>query len=299
MRSLFFALVVLVSASCKPKGEITWVDAPDSVDGSYPLTMDLATPSQDGARPLLIFIHGGGWNIGSLADHHYRDKIKEAASRGYVAATVEYRLADLNGSGSTPRFPWPAQSEDTRCAIRYLLSRKDELRIDPTRIGTVGHSAGGHLALMSALGPRNERLDGTWCPYPNDFEVKAVVSYAGPGDLRPLYSGTEGWVQGFITRFLDLPKGTKPEDANDTYLDASPVNYLDGAPNVPVLLIQGLKDTIAPPNVNQGFRDELVARNRTVEMRELPGVTHTLDGDDGGKEADAAMWAWFEDKLKP
>lgn len=299
MRSLFFALVVLAAAACTPKGELKWVDAPDPVNGTYPLTMDLATPAQDGPRPLLIFFHGGGWNIGSLADHHYREKIKEAASRGYVAATVEYRLADLNGSGSNPRFPWPAQSEDTRCALRYLLSRKDELRIDPARIGTVGHSAGGQLALMAALGPRNEHLDGAWCPFTDDFTVSAVVSYAGPGDLRPLYAGTEGWVQGFITRFLDLPKGTTPEAAPERYLDASPVKYLDGAPDVPVLLIQGLKDTIAPPNVNQGFRDELVRRNRTVELLELEGVTHTLDGDDGGKEADAAMWAWFEARLAP
>lgn len=287
MRLLLVSLLALTA--CAPKGAITWVEAPDPVDGTYPLTLDLATPSQDGLRPLLVFFHGGGWNIGSVADHHYRDKIKEAASRGYVAATVEYRLADLNGSGSNPRFPWPAQSEDARCAIRYLLSRAEELRIDPARVGTVGHSAGGQLALMSALAPRSERLD----------KVAAVVSYAGPGDLRPLYSGTEGWVQGFITRFLDLPKGTTPEQAPDAYFDASPVKYLDGAPDVPVLLIQGLKDTIAPPNVNQGFRDELVARNRTVEMLEIPGATHTLDGDDGGKEGDAAMWAWFEAKLQP
>ncbi len=298
MRHLLFALFL---CSCTPKGAIKWVDAPDPVEGTTPLTMDLATPTQDGARPLLVFIHGGGWNIGSLADSHYRDKIKEAASRGYVAATIEYRLADLNAKNSqSPRFPWPAQSEDTRCAIRYLLSRKDELHIDPERIGTVGHSAGGQLALMAALGPKNEHLDGTWCPYPDDgFTVKAVVSYAGPGDLRPLYPATEGWVQGFITRFLNLPKGTTPEQEPARYLDASPVNYLDGAADVPILLIQGTKDTIAPKAINEGFRDELVSRNRTVEMKEIEGATHTLDGDDGGKEGDAAMWAWFEDKLKP
>ncbi len=297
MRLLLVSLFVFTA--CAPKGAISWVDAPDPVDGTRPLTLDLATPSHDGLRPLLVFFHGGGWNIGSVADHHYRDKIKEAANRGYVAATVEYRLADVNGSGSNPRFPWPAQSEDTRCAIRYLLSRADELRIDPTRVGTVGHSAGGQLALMAALAPRSERRDGTWCPFPADFKVAAVVSYAGPGDLRPLYAGTEGWVQGFITRFLHLPKGTTPEQAPDAYFDASPVKYLDDAPDVPVLLIQGLKDTIAPPNVNQGFRDALVARNRSVEMLELPNATHTLDGDDGGKESDAAMWAWFEAKLQP
>ncbi len=293
------AVLLLGAASCRPKGALTWVDAPDPIDGTYPLTMDLATPSRDGLRPLLVFIHGGGWNIGSLADHHYLEKIEAAAARGYVAATVEYRLADLDGVGGRPRFPWPAQSQDTRCAIRSLLSRRDELHIDPARIGTVGHSAGGHLALMAALGPRDEHLDGAWCPFDEDFAVAAVVSYAGPGDLRPLYGATEGWVQGFITRFLDLPRGTAPEEAPERYLDASPVHFLDGAPDVPVLLIQGLADTIAPPLVNRGFRDELQARDRAVELLELPGVTHTLDGDDGGEEADAAMWAWFEARLTP
>ena len=129
--------------------------------------------------------------------------------------------------------------------------------------------------------------------------MKAVVSYAGPGDLRPLYGATEGWVQNFITRFLNLPKGTTPEQNPSAYLDASPVHYLDDAPDVPVLLLQGTKDTIAPKAINEGFRDELVSRGRDVEMKEIDGATHALDGDDGGKESDAAMWAFFEARLKP
>jgi acetyl esterase/lipase len=298
VRSLLF--VAFAFAACTPTGATTWVEAPDPVDGTRPLTLDLATPSQEGPRPLLLFFHGGGWNIGSLADHHYREKIAEAARRGYVAATVEYRLANLDAAGGGPRFPWPAQSEDVRCAVRYLLSRAEELHLDPTRIGVAGHSAGGQLALMTGLGPRTERLDGTWCPFPDvDFRVRAIVSYAGPGDLRSLYPVTEGWVQGFITRFLALRAGTTPEQAPDAYLDASPVKYLDGARDVPVLLIQGLADTIAPPAVNQGFRDELVARGRRVELLEIDGASHTLDGDAAGDTADAAMWRWFEAELEP
>lgn len=298
MRYLTLCLVCCLAA-CAPKGAVTWVDAPDPVEGTRPLTMDLATPEGESLRPLLVFFHGGGWNMGSVADHQYRQKLKDAAARGYVAATVEYRLANLDDTDGSPRFPWPAQSEDTRCAIRYLLSRRNELHIDPARIGVVGHSAGGHLALMSALGPKTERLDGTWCPYAEDFTIAAAVSYAGPGDLRPLYDGTQGWVRGLITRFLDLKSGTTPADAPDAYFDASPVKYLDGAPDVPVLLIQGLKDEIAPPVVNEGFCDELRARNRTVEWLELPGVTHSLEGDDGGREADEAMWGWFGARLTP
>ncbi len=184
------ALLVAMVVGCTPKGAVTWVDAPDPNDGTRPLTLDLATPAQEGPRPLLVFIHGGGWNIGSVADHHYREKIAEAARRGYVAATIEYRLADVEAKAGGPRFPWPAQSEDVRCAVKYLLSRADELHVDRTRIGLVGHSAGGQLALMTTLAPATEHLEGTWCPFAAEtFSVKAVVSYAGPGDLRPLYPG--------------------------------------------------------------------------------------------------------------
>lgn len=290
-----WAVLLVLGACSPPKGALTWADAPDPDQGTVPLTLDLAVPTTDGLHPALIFIHGGGWNIGSLADQNYREKIKAAADRGYVAVTIEYRLADQSAKAGGPKWPWPAQSEDARCAIRYLLSRADELKIDPTRVGVVGHSAGGHLALMSALGPRNEHLDGTWCPFAPDFHVAAVVSYAGPGDLRPLYPATEGWVKGFITRFLNLKEGTTPEQAPEAYLDASPIKYLDGAPDVPVLLIQGLKDTIAPPLVNRGFRDALLERSRTVEMVEIDGEDHSLES----AAADDAMWSWFDRHLQP
>ena len=74
-------LLVLAFAACTPKGAITWVDAPDPVEGTTPLTMDLATPTRDGARPLLVFIHG--------------------TSLQKVAGFVSEKLASLEGVLST------------------------------------------------------------------------------------------------------------------------------------------------------------------------------------------------------
>src|SRR5262249_16884646 len=98
------------------------------------------------------------------------------ARNGYVAVTISYRLA--------PKHRFPAQIEDAKCAVRFLRARAKDLKVDPERIGAVGHSAGGHLSLLLGLMDARESLEGTSGHAGFSSKVQVVVNYFGPTDLR-------------------------------------------------------------------------------------------------------------------
>ena len=115
--------------------------------GGTELALDIARPEKlDRPAPCIVFIHGGGWRGGNRKVH--ASHIIDFAKRGYVVATISYRLVP------TARFP--AQVEDVKCAIRYLRANAEKHQLDPQKIGAVGFSAGAHLAML--LGTTLRRL---------------------------------------------------------------------------------------------------------------------------------------------
>jgi acetyl esterase len=97
--------------------------------------------ARDGAGPLVVFFHGGGWVIGDLDTHDAPCRLLAHAS-GARILSVDYRLA--------PEHPYPAPVDDAVAAFRDAVARADELGADPRRIAVAGDSAGGHLAALVA-----------------------------------------------------------------------------------------------------------------------------------------------------
>lgn len=98
----------------------------------------------DASRPAIIFFHGGGWKKGtpaSMAPH-----CRYFAHRGFVCFTASYRLAQEDGSTSVHDC-----LDDAIAAVRYVYHHADRLGIDATKMVLSGGSAGGHLALVSAM----------------------------------------------------------------------------------------------------------------------------------------------------
>lgn len=92
--------------------------------------------------PALVFFHGGGWSIGDLDTHDVLCRELALGARCAVFS-VEYRLA--------PESPFPAAVDDCRAATEFVLSQKEALSIDASRVAVGGDSAGGNLAAVVAI----------------------------------------------------------------------------------------------------------------------------------------------------
>ncbi len=120
--------------------------------GDADLKLDLAMPKDGpGPFPVVVCIHGGGWTHGDRAD--LRTTIETLAGRGYVAVSVDYRLA--------PKDRFPAAVEDCKAAVRWLRANARQFKIKPDRIGVVGFSAGAHLACLLGVTRKADGLEGT------------------------------------------------------------------------------------------------------------------------------------------
>jgi acetyl esterase len=113
-------------------------------DGDVPVRVyvPLGEPGDsDGPRPVLVYLHGGGWTIGSIETHDNTCR-SLANGSGAIVVSVEYRLA--------PEHPFPAGLDDCRAAVQWVVDNAGELGVDPERLAIGGDSAGGNLAAVLA-----------------------------------------------------------------------------------------------------------------------------------------------------
>ncbi len=199
-RILFSTLVLLLMVlTVSAQGEQRQITVTENVayrtDVGPNTVLDMAQPlfgpQQD--RPAILLIHGGGWNAGSKDDAVYRSLMIDYAMKGYVVCNMNYRLIR--------EAPMPACIEDVKAAINWMKSNARTLGIDPQRIGTYGHSAGGHLSLMAGL----------------TADVACAAGGAPPTEIgRPgeWADHTEWWPVGYIgkckTPFLVLQGAEDP-----------------------------------------------------------------------------------------
>lgn len=212
---------------------------------------------KSGIHPTIVFIHGGAWVTGDKSEYagYYAQLY---AMAGFHVVSINYRLATKELSTQ-----WNAQLQDVQLAIRWLRHYASALRIDPTRIGVVGDSAGGHLALF--LGSVETSVPNSTCMPKSCFfdqspKVSAVVDRFGPTDLTQpaLYS----WVQ-YLWLFNMTPYRANPV----LYQDASPIFRVSNQ-TAPTCIVQGLIDTTVPLSQSIELRDKLSSYG--VTYRWLP-----------------------------
>lgn len=260
--------------------------------GSTELKLDIARPQGDGPHPAIVFIHGGGWYQG--ARQRYRDVIREAAERGYVAATITYRLMEFDKENketatAEPRFP--AQIHDAKAAIRWLRANADKYHVDPNRIGVTGESAGGHLSLLVGLADAKANLEGDGGSPDQSSRVQAVVNVFGPTDMATCYeTSSVAWI-------FRLFMGGSPEEAAETYKAASPLTYVS-SDDPPVLTIHGDKDALVPIAQAEMLDEKMKAAEADHTLLLLKGQGHGFGGDAKQKSVEA-LWDFFEKHLQP
>lgn len=292
-RAMFVLLAMGLTGTTSRAGEatvkenITYGQA-----GDTELKLDLAQPAGDGPFPAIIFIHGGGWYQGNR--QAYKTQIREAAERGYVAATISYRLMkfDQDQKDSTSAAPnFPAQIHDAKAAVRWLRANADTYHVDPQRIGATGGSAGGHLSLLVGLTDSESDLEGKSGNPDQSSRVQAVVNFFGPTDMAACHeTSSVAWI-------FRLFMGGTPDEAVATYKAASPTTYIsDDDP--PVLTLHGDQDALVPIAQATRLDEKMKAAGASHTLIVLKGQGHGFGGAHQ-QRAMKAMWDFFDKHLKP
>ena len=275
------------------QGEIHYCNMGDYATDDNTIGMNIEVPKGEGPFPTILFVHGGYWSQGDLSD--YNNEIKEAAKRGYVAATIDYRLTNEKNADGSTKYMWDAQLEDTKCAVRYLRAKAELYNIDDEHIGIAGFSAGAHLALMTGFTPNIARFEeeGDYKEYSST--VQAVVAFSGPTDLSTVYY--ESQPQQAAQAAAKALAGGTPKEKPEVYKDASPIEYVNSS-KTPVLFIQGQQDKIVPPSQVKLMTDALDKASHPehpVIIYEKAG--HGWSGSTGA-HANKQMYSFFDKQLK-
>ena len=241
-----------------------------ALPGARPLELDLYLPAGGGPVPAVVFLHGGGWRLGSrhTAGPAYRDAatspFEQLAQAGIAVASVDYRL--------TGEAVWPAQLHDAKAAVRWLRARAGDLGVDPGRIAAWGESAGGHLAELLGLTAADAALEGTVGITGPSSRVAAVAAWYAPSDVAAVATDTGADPADATTREAQL-LGAAPASVPDAAAQASPLTHVSpGAP--PFLLLHGTGDRFVPAVQSERLRDALTAAGADVELHLLEGADH-------------------------
>ena len=271
---LLLGLAVLLGGG-SPADEITFEAGLEfAKPGGEALLLNLAAPKNAKAkRPAILCIHGGGFRAGKREGWDARCKL--LAERGYVAATLTYRLA--------PKSPFPAAVEDCKAAVRWLRANAEKYAVDPERIGVIGDSAGGHLAQFLGVTGGVAPFEGDGGNPSFSSRVACVVNYYGPSDLTKSYGKSVD-----AAEVLPLWLGGDDTKEHRRHILASPLYWVTpGA--APTLLIQGTEDKYVNHEQAVWMRDRLKAAEVEVEFLSLEGAGHGFKGADAEKAWKTAL----------
>lgn len=221
--------------------------------GRYPETvLDIVQPAAPslGGRPGVIVIHGGGWVEGNKEDM-LELLCLPFVRQGMVVANVEYRLAKAAKA--------PAALNDVLNAAQWFHDHAAEYRVDPKRIIVVGGSAGGHLALMTAMAPASAHFGPS-------TKIAAVIDFYGIADVPDQLTGAhpEPYAAAWI-----------PEQPGRAELARrlSPMTYVrKGLP--PILVLHGDADDTVPYGQSVTLVKALKTAGDDAELITVPGGRH-------------------------
>lgn len=256
--------------------------------GDCAIQLDVYPVHSDDPAPVVVWIHGGALIFGTRAwvQPVQRQLLHEA---GYAQVSIDYRLA--------PETKLPEIAADVEDAFRWLAENATRLHIDPARMGVIGHSAGGYLALLSGcclkVKPRAivsfygyGDIVGDWYakPDPHYLKVPAVdeatarqtlgsveISEAAEGDRFQfyLYCRQQG-------RWPTEVLGINHHDHPEVFYPYCPERQADGD-FPPTLLLHGTADTDVPYGQSVAMAAALKTVGVAHELVTLEGGGHTFD----------------------
>jgi acetyl esterase/lipase len=238
--------------------------------------LDLYLPPKSGKpTPVVINIHGGGWNHG----------VKESQTgfntffkMNYAVANVEYRL--------TPQATAPAAVEDVRCALIYLIKNAKELNIDTNKIVVMGGSSGAHLALMAGLLGNDHKFDRNCKPEVN-IKVAAIVDKYGITDVWD-------WAYGKNITSKSATKWLGDYAKDERFARSVSPLYLVNKNSPPTFIVHGNADPVVPYQQSVALQkkfDEVGVKNVFITVE---GGLHGKFPKDKNSEVNKAIADWLK-----
>ncbi len=224
------------------------------------LPVRIYTPAGKGPFPIIVYFHGGGWVIAdkNVYDGGARGLAKHANA---VLVSVDYRRA--------PEAKFPAAWDDALAAYRWVSENAQSLNADPHKLALAGESAGGNLAISTAVAARDAGLRspvGILAVYPvGQTGNLNTTSYQDSANAKPLNKAMIGW---FVENLL-----AKPADKTDPRLDIVHAN-LKGLP--PVTIINAQIDPLRSDG--ELLEAALKTAGVKVDRKVYEGVTHEFFG---------------------
>lgn len=217
-----------------------------------------------GPRPVLFYVHGGGWVIGTKATQGL-PLCYHMASKGWVCVNVNYRLS--------PRATFPEHLIDLKRALQWVRKEGPGYGCDPDFVVTTGGSAGGHLASLLALTAGDPELQPGF--EDADTRVQGCVPIYGVYDFTP---AEEAWHGRETLRFLERHvMKARHADSPERFEKASPIHRVGpGAP--PFFVVHGAADTLVPAKGARAFVAALRAAGAApVAYAEIPDAQHAFE----------------------
>jgi acetyl esterase/lipase len=241
------------------------------------LAVRVYQPAGAGPFPALVDVHGGVWTNADRTANEVMDR--PLAESGIVVAAVDFR--------QSPDHPYPAQVADVNLAIRWLKTHAAEFNADPSTVGGIAGSSGGHTVLLSAMRPHHPAYSYIDLP---GSDADATLKYLLLGwpivdpFARYRYVQETG-----NDRIIGLSEGYFLTE--DAMKEGSPFQILQRGEKPalpPTLIVQGTADTNLPVPVTEQFVAAYREAGGDIEFELFPDMPH-LFGNTPGPESDRAV----------
>lgn len=241
-------------------------------------------------KPVLIYIHGGGWIQGSRETHAYYSKV--FANHGYVAFALEYDLS------SPERHLAESTELQIAEAFAWVTNHAADFGGDITRLCVAGGSAGGNLALELAYkinaGIYQTATDGTELPI-----VRAVSITFPATSVVAVYNNDDLVLGNVVHNMAASYTGCSPEENHALYESLAPANVIT-ASTPPTNIVLGAGDVIVPPKETYELDAALEKAGIAHQTVTIPYANHGFDAVDGNMSTNAYLdlsLRWFEQYL--
>jgi acetyl esterase/lipase len=249
-------------------------------DKSQKEKLDIYLPAEGkGPFPLIVYVHGGGWEVSDKRSTEIEFVLKSGLAHGYAVVSVNHRPAS--------EALFPAQIKDVKAAIRWLRANGKQYGLSTSKIGVWGSSSGGHLvALLGTTGSVKEFDDASLGNPEESSSVQAVVDVSGPINFLTMDEQLE---KAGFTGFTKHSEASGPESnlvgksilaVPDLVKAANPETYIRKDAS-PMLLEYGAKDNSVPVKQATDFADKLQA----AIGQDKVSVVVFPEGGHGGGEA--------------